>query len=48
VFLVRAKSDNNMTRGEVGEDEENPPFLDYETISRPRRIALFVEPSPFA
>ncbi|PNS99044.1 hypothetical protein POPTR_016G112600v4 [Populus trichocarpa] len=37
-----------MTRGEVGEDEENPPFLDYETISRPRRIALFVEPSPFA
>ena len=48
MFLVRAKSDNNMTRGEVGEDEENPPFLDYETISRPRRIALFVEPSPFA
>ncbi|XP_061955720.1 sulfoquinovosyl transferase SQD2-like isoform X1 [Populus nigra] len=37
-----------MTRGEVREDEENPPFLDYETISRPRRIALFVEPSPFA
>ncbi|KAJ6750283.1 hypothetical protein OIU85_000877 [Salix viminalis] len=37
-----------MTSREVREDEENPPLLDYETISRPRRIALFVEPSPFA
>ncbi|CAK7324912.1 unnamed protein product [Dovyalis caffra] len=39
-----------MTISEVTEgDEENPPpFLDYDTISRPRRIALFVEPSPFA
>ncbi|XP_054783306.1 sulfoquinovosyl transferase SQD2 isoform X2 [Prosopis cineraria] len=31
------------------EEEEGPPALpDTETISRPRRIALFVEPSPFA
>ncbi|KAG5253321.1 SULFOQUINOVOSYLDIACYLGLYCEROL family protein [Salix suchowensis] len=37
-----------MNSREVREDEENPPLLDYETISRPRRIALFVEPSPFA
>ncbi|CAI0471225.1 unnamed protein product [Linum tenue] len=30
-------------------EEENPPLLlDSETNSRPRRIALFVEPSPFA
>ena len=49
-FLVRAESNNDMTISEVREeDEENPPpFLDYDTISRPRRIALFVEPSPFA
>ncbi|KAJ6913269.1 hypothetical protein NC651_015700 [Populus alba x Populus x berolinensis] len=49
-FLVRATSNNNMTNSEIREeDEENPPpFLDYDTISRPRRIALFVEPSPFA
>lgn len=31
------------------EDEEGPPaFLDAESISKPRRIALFVEPSPFS
>uniref|UniRef100_A0A6N2KPQ2 Glycosyltransferase subfamily 4-like N-terminal domain-containing protein n=4 Tax=Salix TaxID=40685 RepID=A0A6N2KPQ2_SALVM len=49
-FLVRAESVNDMTISEVREeDEENPPpFYDYDTISRPRRIALFVEPSPFA
>ncbi|KAF9680018.1 hypothetical protein SADUNF_Sadunf06G0076500 [Salix dunnii] len=49
-FLVRAESINDMTISEVREeDEENPPpFYDYDTISRPRRIALFVEPSPFA
>ncbi|KAH8506007.1 hypothetical protein H0E87_013005 [Populus deltoides] len=49
-FLVRAKRNNDMTISEVREeDEENPPsFLDYDTISRPRRIALFIEPSPFA
>ncbi|KAK4268645.1 hypothetical protein QN277_025265 [Acacia crassicarpa] len=34
---------------EEEEEEEGPPaVLDTETISRPRRIALFVEPSPFA
>jgi len=35
----------------VEEDEESPPdfsLLDPESNSRPRRIALFVEPSPFA
>lgn len=31
-----------------GEDESPPTLLESETISRPRRIALFVEPSPFA
>ncbi|KAH6761993.1 sulfoquinovosyldiacylglycerol 2 [Perilla frutescens var. hirtella] len=29
-------------------EEENPPPLDAEMNSKPRRIALFVEPSPFA
>ncbi|CAA0836307.1 Sulfoquinovosyl transferase SQD2 [Striga hermonthica] len=42
-----------MTVREYGEDEnvveENgPPLLEPEMNSRPRRIALFVEPSPFA
>ncbi|XP_057458636.1 sulfoquinovosyl transferase SQD2 [Lotus japonicus] len=35
----------------ANEDEENPPesvLLDLENCSKPRRIALFVEPSPFA
>ncbi|EXB89938.1 GDP-mannose-dependent alpha-mannosyltransferase [Morus notabilis] len=30
------------------EEEEGPPLLDTENNSSPRRIALFVEPSPFA
>ncbi|KAJ6331554.1 hypothetical protein OIU76_010016, partial [Salix suchowensis] len=49
-FLVRAESVNDMTISEVREEDEEspPPFYDYDTISRPRRIALFVEPSPFA
>ena len=34
-------------RAEDGE-EDSPPLLDPDTISKPRRIALFVEPSPFA
>ncbi|GAV68524.1 Glycos_transf_1 domain-containing protein/Glyco_trans_4_4 domain-containing protein [Cephalotus follicularis] len=44
------KESNNMTITEIRqeEEEENPPLLDSETNSRPRRIALFVEPSPFA
>ena len=36
---------------QVVEEEEGPPesaLLDPENNSRPRRIALFVEPSPFA
>lgn len=40
-----------MTISEFREEdeEESPPLmLDSETNSRPRRIALFVEPSPFA
>lgn len=31
-----------------GEDESSPPLLELETVTRPRRIVLFVEPSPFA
>lgn len=46
-FAVVKASD--MTINEVREEEEEgPPLLDSETNSRPRRIALFVEPSPFA
>ncbi|KAL6278078.1 hypothetical protein ACE6H2_021679 [Prunus campanulata] len=42
---------SNMTITEVGQEEEEegpPPYVDSEINSRPRRIALFVEPSPFA
>ncbi|XP_065853727.1 sulfoquinovosyl transferase SQD2 [Euphorbia lathyris] len=50
--LVKATSSNkDMTITELREDEEeeNPPLLvESESNSRPRRIALFVEPSPFA
>ncbi|XP_062095295.1 sulfoquinovosyl transferase SQD2 [Humulus lupulus] len=44
---IRAK---DMTIIEIRpeEEEEGPPLLDSENNSRPRRIALFVEPSPFA
>ncbi|KAF5476232.1 hypothetical protein F2P56_007965, partial [Juglans regia] len=46
-FFVPKASD--MTIDEVREEEEEgPPLIDSETNSRPRRIALFVEPSPFA
>lgn len=34
-------------RPEDGEDD-SPPLLDPEINSKPRRIALFIEPSPFA
>lgn len=40
-----------MTISEIredGEEENPPPFVESESSSRPRRIALFVEPSPFA
>ncbi|KAL3536494.1 hypothetical protein ACH5RR_004955 [Cinchona calisaya] len=33
---------------EEEEEESPPPFLESEMNSRPRRIALFVEPSPFS
>lgn len=33
---------------EEEEEEESPPLMDPEINSSPRRIALFVEPSPFA
>ncbi|CAL5420206.1 unnamed protein product [Camellia sinensis] len=42
---------SNMTIRELRdeEEEENPPaLLESEICSRPRRIALFVEPSPFS
>lgn len=44
------KASDNMTITEVRpeEEEEGPPLLDTENNSSPRRIALFVEPSPFA
>ena len=39
--------DITEVREEDGE-EESPPLVDSENNSRPRRIALFVEPSPFS
>lgn len=36
-----------FTKGEE-EDEVNSRLVDSEMNSRPRRIALFVEPSPFS
>ncbi|XVF08253.1 hypothetical protein REPUB_Repub06bG0210800 [Reevesia pubescens] len=48
ICIVRA---SEMTSTEVREDdgeEESPPLIDSENNSRPRRIALFVEPSPFS
>ncbi|KAJ8899725.1 hypothetical protein K2173_019424 [Erythroxylum novogranatense] len=50
-FLCEAAGANNMTViTEFKEEEEDnhPPLPDLETTSRPRRITLFVEPSPFA
>lgn len=41
-------SDMTMSEIRPEEEEEGPPLLDSENNSRPRRIALFVEPSPFA
>ncbi|PON43557.1 Glycosyl transferase [Parasponia andersonii] len=41
-------SDMTITEVRPEEEEEGPPLLDSENNSRPRRIALFVEPSPFA
>ncbi|XP_028116278.1 sulfoquinovosyl transferase SQD2-like [Camellia sinensis] len=42
-------SAKDMTITDFKDDEESPPLMvESEVISRPRRIALFVEPSPFA
>lgn len=40
----------NMTITEIRpeEEEEGPSLLESDNNSKPRRIALFVEPSPFA
>lgn len=46
-FAILAKKDMAIT--EVTEEERGySPLLDSESNSRPRRIALFVEPSPFS
>ncbi|XVE76517.1 hypothetical protein DITRI_Ditri12bG0180000 [Diplodiscus trichospermus] len=48
IFVVRA---SKMTITGVREEdgvEESPPLIDSENNSGPRRIALFVEPSPFS
>lgn len=56
VLKVRTSSESASTtskmtiteyRGEE-EDENPPPLLESEMNSSPRRIALFVEPSPFS
>lgn len=45
-FIVKSK----MTIAELKKEEEEgpPPLFEIENNSKPRRIALFVEPSPFA
>lgn len=48
---VSVSGSNDMTITQVREDDESEieaPLLDPESLSKPRRIALFVEPSPFA
>ncbi|MBA0608120.1 hypothetical protein Godav_020367 [Gossypium davidsonii] len=48
VTVVKA---SELSVAEVNEDDgedENPPLIDSENNSKPRRIALFVEPSPFS
>ncbi|MFQ6623294.1 hypothetical protein Gotur_002332 [Gossypium turneri] len=48
VTVVKA---SELSVAEVKEDDgedENPPLIDSENHSKPRRIALFVEPSPFS
>lgn len=41
---------SNMKGKEYREEEEEgpPPLVESETTSKPRRIAIFVEPSPFS
>ncbi|MBA0551520.1 hypothetical protein Golob_022401 [Gossypium lobatum] len=48
VTVVKA---SELSVAEVKEgdgEDENPPLIDSENNSKPRRIALFVEPSPFS
>ncbi|XP_022841427.1 sulfoquinovosyl transferase SQD2-like [Olea europaea var. sylvestris] len=50
-LFIAATNRDKMTLTEYREEEEEenpPPLLESEMNSRPRRIALFVEPSPFA
>ncbi|RAL50566.1 hypothetical protein DM860_014508 [Cuscuta australis] len=49
-FVVsKSMSLKDYREEEVVEEEENPPpLLESQAASRPRRVALFVEPSPFA
>jgi len=39
---------SKMANSEVVERDDEAPLLEEGETSRPRRIALFVEPSPFA
>ncbi|CAN8257406.1 unnamed protein product [Cochlearia groenlandica] len=51
VAVSASGSSKDMTISEVKEENESEieaPLLDPESYSKPRRIALFVEPSPFA
>ncbi|CAH8355641.1 unnamed protein product [Eruca vesicaria subsp. sativa] len=51
VVSASSGSNEDMTITDVREGEESEieaPLLDPESYSKPRRIALFVEPSPFA
>ncbi|KAK6152512.1 hypothetical protein DH2020_015147 [Rehmannia glutinosa] len=43
--FISAGASSKMT---ITDEENPPPFLESEMVSGPRRIALFVEPSPFA
>ncbi|KAL7136293.1 hypothetical protein ABFS83_10G019900 [Erythranthe nasuta] len=43
-----AAAASSSSEYEEGEEENPPPMVESEINSRPRRIALFVEPSPFA
>lgn len=50
-LFIAATNRDKMTLTEYREEEEEenpPPLLESEMNSRPRRIALFVEPYPFA
>ena len=50
-FGLQATSNMTITEFNLHKEEEggpSAPLLDSENNSRPRRIALFVEPSPFA